>query len=85
MYLTGGFIMTQTVQLCSWASLSEADKELPIGKDLTKAEAEEKLKFLLLVYEIMSKISKDLDKLDYELKKTCIKLCNHYEKLKEGR
>jgi hypothetical protein len=74
--------MTQTVQPCSWASLSETDKDLPIGKVLTKAEAEEKLKFLLSAYDIMSKISECLDKLDYELKKTCKELSNYYEKVK---
>jgi len=74
--------MNQTVQPCSWASLSEADKGLPISKDLTKAEAEEKLNFLLSAYDILIQISESLDKLDYKLTKTCIELSNYYEKVK---
>jgi len=80
----GGSIMPQTIQSCSWASLSEAAKDFSIGKDLTKAEAEEKLNFLLSAYDIINKINENLGKLDYAIKKTCIELCNHYEKVKEG-
>ena len=77
--------MTQTVQPCSWASLNEADKDLSIGKDLTKAEAEKKLNFLLSAYDMMSQMNECLNKLDYELIKTCKELSNYYEKAKEGR
>jgi hypothetical protein len=76
--------MTKTVQPCSWPSLSEADKDLPISKGLTKAEAEAKLKFLLSAYDIMGKMNENLDKLDYMIKKTCMELSNYYEKVKEG-
>jgi len=75
-------VMTQTVQPCSGALLSKADNDLSVGKGLTKSEAEKKLKFLLSVYDIMSQFSENLDKLDCEIKKTCIELSNYYEKVK---
>jgi hypothetical protein len=49
--------MTQTVQLCSWASLSATDK------DLIKPE-EEILNLLLSTYDNMSKFNDNLDKLN---------------------
>jgi hypothetical protein len=77
MYLTGGLIMTQTVQSCSWPSLSEADKDLP------KAE-EEILNLLLALYANMSKINKDLKKLDYIFTKILMDLNIHFEEIKQG-
>ena len=75
--------MTQTVQPCSWVSLSKADKDLPIGKDLTKAEAEKKLKFIFSTYDIVSRIIGNLNKLDYEIKEISSETDKDLIKLKE--
>jgi len=77
--------MTQTEQPCSWALLSEAYKDLPIGKDLTKAEAEKKLKFIFSTYDIVSSIIVNLNKLDYEIKEILSETDKDLIKLEEDK
>jgi len=77
--------MTQTVQPCSRASLNKADKDLSEGKVLTKAEAEEKLKFIFSTYDIVSRIIVNLNKLDYEIKEILSETDRDLIKLKEDK
>ena len=77
--------MTQTVQPCSWALLSEADKDLSEGKDLTKAEAEKKLKFIFSTCDIVSEIIVNFNKLDYEIKEILSETDRNLNKLKEDK
>jgi len=48
--------MTQTIQLCSWATLSEAGKDLPIQKP----ETEDNMSDLLSLLDSLNDLSKNL-------------------------
>jgi hypothetical protein len=57
--------MTQTTQLSSWATLSEA------GKDLTlkKSEADDYRSRMLSVFDALNDLSEKLSRLEYLLKR----------------
>jgi hypothetical protein len=57
--------MTQTIQSSSWASLSEAGKDL----NLNKSETEANVSLLFSVLDGLNKLCEKLNRLDYLIKK----------------
>jgi len=57
--------MTQTVQFSSWASLSEAGKDLTINKP----EKEDNISLLLSIFDNLNRLYEKLNKLNYVIQR----------------
>jgi hypothetical protein len=63
--IEGGFILSQTIQSSSWASLSEAGKDLTIPKH----ETEDNISLLLQVFDSLNDLCEKLNRLNYLLQR----------------
>jgi hypothetical protein len=69
--------MTQTTQPCSWASFYEADKDLTI----VRTGIENNRNLLLSVFDSLNKLSDELSRLDYELKRKSMEKTSVFDSL----
>jgi hypothetical protein len=69
--------MTRTIQPCSWAYLSEAEKNLT----LIKPETEDNVMLLLSVFDSLNKLCEKLNRLNYIIQRKNIEqiLCQKYK------